>query len=511
MKVNVHMLMEDLSDLCIHRTFADHWSTRPIRFAAHSEGIGPLKDDRLYVMSSLHATSALAATKERANVLCIGGDPAIPNDISCRHNLAWTAKNLSIAGVVERLNDRIAYYNDWQDRIDDLFAENAPFRRIAEATEELFGNPIWMWDSQLQTVFHVMTEDRYIIPPNYQRYAESEPWPISGANAINDTFKELREACWPYILPPMFGYSSLCYNLRENGHYRATLSVDQISGKAFTDRERVIIQYLGQRMEEGLKYQTHFSKHALFSVNAQIEKLLAGGNVPHGRLAASLGKKGWSIDDTYFCIVAQQKRESSYSEVLMAPLAEKVCDASPGTMSILTDASMLFITNFSVSGIHPRLICDNLTTELERTEMLMRVGVSTPFSDFTTLPYFRDQAEEAIYLGKRSNPGETVSYFHDHIMEAIVRRCMRDTIPEVLRPPSLSRLMRYDKSHNGDLVKTLETYLANDMSANKTAQSLFMHRNTLLARLKKIEEVGQLNLEDTETRLLLDLSLRLTS
>lgn len=77
--------------------------------------------------------------------------------------------------------------------------------------------------------------------------------------------------------------------------------------------------------------------------------------------------------------------------------------------------------------------------------------------------------------------------FHDYILEEMIERCVSGTVPEALYLPGLSRLIRYDKANEGDLVKTLEEYLKNGMSMKKTSETMHMHRNTLLTRLKNRE------------------------
>lgn len=509
MKLNLHILAQDVSDLGVRTQLADHWSTMPIRFATQSDGTGQLKSDRLYVMEARVAPCVLPSASERLNILFTGGEPTSALVEAGAHNIAWTPARTSASGLVERLNNRIATYNDWCEDIASAFAEGKPLRRVAEQSEPLFDNPIWMFDAQLQTVFHVMRQDHYVVPENYQRYAERETWPISGINAINDTFKDARTLREPYLLPPMFGYSSLCYNLFDGDIYLATLCIDSISGKPMSDRERALVKFLGDMMGYDLKHQSHFTKHATFTMNAQIEKLLAGGNIPKSRLAASLGKKHWSIDDTYYCIVLQQRREASYSDAILIPLAEHICDEIPQTIYSLAKGQVVLISNYSLSQTQPDDACRIVTDHIAQADLHLRVGISTPFSDFSMLPYFRDQAAEAIAIGKRADPDAMAFFFHDHMREAIVRRCMRDTVPEALCPPSLSRLIRYDKAHGADLVDTLKAYLENNMSTNKTAQALYLHRNTLLSRLKKIESVGKIDLEDSETRFLLSIAFAL--
>lgn len=75
---------------------------------------------------------------------------------------------------------------------------------------------------------------------------------------------------------------------------------------------------------------------------------------------------------------------------------------------------------------------------------------------------------------------------------------------------TLIKLARYDQKHQSDLLHTLKVYLEKDCSQNDAARHLHIHVNTLNYRLKRITEVGEVNLKDIiqKTALFLDLKLR---
>jgi purine catabolism regulator len=71
---------------------------------------------------------------------------------------------------------------------------------------------------------------------------------------------------------------------------------------------------------------------------------------------------------------------------------------------------------------------------------------------------------------------------------------------EVIEP-----LNEYDRKHHMDLVNSLFVYFEENCNAAKTAKRLFVHRNTLDYRLKKIAEITARNLDDPYDRLTLQL------
>ena len=56
---------------------------------------------------------------------------------------------------------------------------------------------------------------------------------------------------------------------------------------------------------------------------------------------------------------------------------------------------------------------------------------------------------------------------------------------------------QYDDERNADIVKTLEIYFSTFANAQETARILFIHRNTLRQRLKKIHDIWNMDFEDS--------------
>ncbi len=65
-----------------------------------------------------------------------------------------------------------------------------------------------------------------------------------------------------------------------------------------------------------------------------------------------------------------------------------------------------------------------------------------------------------------------------------------------LADSSIITLARYDQKHNSDLLSLLYHYLINGRNVTKTAQMMYMHRNTVLNKINKINDIIRLPLED---------------
>lgn len=64
----------------------------------------------------------------------------------------------------------------------------------------------------------------------------------------------------------------------------------------------------------------------------------------------------------------------------------------------------------------------------------------------------------------------------------------------------LGPLKQYDCRYNRELLRTLYAYLESDGNITEAAESLFIHRNTMLKRIDKIEEILKMSLEKADVK-----------
>jgi sugar diacid utilization regulator len=74
---------------------------------------------------------------------------------------------------------------------------------------------------------------------------------------------------------------------------------------------------------------------------------------------------------------------------------------------------------------------------------------------------------------------------------------------------ALGGLVTYDLEHSTDLARTLDTFMVNRGSTVRTADQLFIHRNTLRQRLRRIEELTGEAPEEFDNWLTAGLAVRL--
>ncbi|WP_205173467.1 PucR family transcriptional regulator [Bacillus pakistanensis] len=74
---------------------------------------------------------------------------------------------------------------------------------------------------------------------------------------------------------------------------------------------------------------------------------------------------------------------------------------------------------------------------------------------------------------------------------------------------ALKKLLEYDDKHNSNLIESLDVFLNKDNNVKEAAKALNVHMNTLNYRLKRISEIGEINLKDPNQKMTLYLDLKL--
>ncbi len=138
-----------------------------------------------------------------------------------------------------------------------------------------------------------------------------------------------------------------------------------------------------------------------------------------------------------------------------------------------------------------------------------QVGVSRIVEGISGLRRGVSQAIDAWKVGQGVD-GKTSPFFYDDLglYRFLVSLRARDELKEFYTE-ILGQLVRYDASHNTELVHTLEVFFARNTNVSEAARVLHVHRNTLNYRLQRIVEICGLDLYDAEARLALQLALKI--
>lgn len=148
-------------------------------------------------------------------------------------------------------------------------------------------------------------------------------------------------------------------------------------------------------------------------------------------------------------------------------------------------------------------------TESEFPEATIIGGISGPAPTLSDWPAVYDEALQAMQLGVRLHLTNQFVEFSSLGIYRLLYDLEEDPRVREFTDEIIGPLVDYDNNNRGSLVKTVEAYFAHHGNISQTAESLFVHRNTLLYRMERIQELTHLQLEQSNMRLALHLALKL--
>ncbi|ADB33936.1 putative transcriptional regulator, PucR family [Kribbella flavida DSM 17836] len=141
-----------------------------------------------------------------------------------------------------------------------------------------------------------------------------------------------------------------------------------------------------------------------------------------------------------------------------------------------------------------------------------QIGVGPVVQDAFRLPHAREGADRALRVLRAGRGTQRVARMTDVHVEALVLE-LRDLVAARGDQPTgpVARLFAYDAQHNTNLVETLRAWLDAFGDVIAAAASLYVHPNTFRYRLRRLAEVGELDLDDPEARFAAMLQLRVVA
>lgn len=150
-------------------------------------------------------------------------------------------------------------------------------------------------------------------------------------------------------------------------------------------------------------------------------------------------------------------------------------------------------------------IARNLGNE-ESRDVVVAVGPLVGALD--ALPFSLREARETLTVARQLGLGRRFVTAAGLAVDRIVARLARDPELPLFVDEQIGALVRYDASKRTDLVATLATYLDEACSKTAAARALHLRRQSLYARLARIEGLIGGAIDDPERRLALALAVR---
>ena len=208
----------------------------------------------------------------------------------------------------------------------------------------------------------------------------------------------------------------------------------------------------------------------------------------------------------FFCIAVFRCGEPHNSDLFNKSQMSTLRAVFPNSMSVVyKDAVVLFLNQDEPILLNEKQMAP-LMEFAQRNRM--KVGISQPFSDILKINIYYQQANNVLQIGELHKPEQTCYPATELLPHYLFSGCSYTEL-EVGIHHHIFWLQDYDERYHTDFIETLRTYLECDRSAAKAAEKLHLHRSTFFYRIKKLEELLDVDLNDSKLLFLYELSFKI--
>ncbi len=407
--------------------------------------------------------------------------------------------------ILDRTLALFAALREQEISLDQLVYQNVGLSELCEAGAKMLENPVYLHDDWFITLAMSSQAGEHM-RPEYIMSSASGFVP----QAILDDFKYDNEYLETYThhTPQIWhstsqGPRSLYVNLWEGDIYRGRLLIFE-TNRPFLKKDFLVAQLLAQHAMQLLR-QRHPGGGHTRSMDDLVYLLLQGQQPDTVELIQMLHSLNWNADEQFIVIQVQSQQEiSSAMEHLLH-----------------TDLFRSFSNCYILLNGHQQCLILNLSRQRTTLSALrhtlaplcrdycLYAGISSPVLGIRDIHAAYVQSGIALNEAFRLRNEKWIIPFSDCALDYWFEHLSGVLKTQHLASPELRYLIQYDQENGTEYFETIREYLLQERNIPRTSEKLIIHRTTLLYRLKKIQALVPLNLEDPKTRLYLLLSLQI--
>jgi sugar diacid utilization regulator len=206
----------------------------------------------------------------------------------------------------------------------------------------------------------------------------------------------------------------------------------------------------------------------------------------------------------------QEERLAAHKRI-SGQVRRRIQDSYPGSLVYERENLLICIVCLSKEPSGSRLktwLCD-LSRQM-RNEHKVRLSTGIGNTCLHAGDYRRGFAEssEALQMGQNLNREGGVTHFNDlGVYRYLYKIARMDDLRDMYQD-QVGRIASYDTRKGTDLLDTLETYLECAGNLTRTSNRLYVHRNTLIQRLERLQSLCDIDLQERGNWLTLQVAIK---
>ena len=378
--------------------------------------------------------------------------------------------------------------------LEILFSEGG-IQYMLDKTRPAFHNPIFVFDTDFRLLASTWDENnddehgRNIIEAGGFTQAEYD---ILNKNHIH---KKVTSSEYPVkVKHPELGFEQLICAIdtkKDMGHI-----VLNATNRPLVEEDAKLLYILKEAIDQQMKKDEFIRNNRGFNYEYFLRDILDGKMTVEAPNADRMNYVESKFYGNMYCMVIETARSLGTINIMHV---RSVFETSfPNAVSITYGGGIILIFNYAKDSFMPKKDQEMLRSMCQQYGLY--AGMGNCFSNILELTEFYNQALRSIELGALTDPAPNLFLYKDNYMQHLSSVFRQKESLDAFCNTKLKLLLEHDKMNNTSYADTLYAYLTNERNVAATAKALFMHRNTLVYRLKKINELVDIDYDDFSER-----------
>ncbi len=400
-------------------------------------------------------------------------------------------KNADLPEILNVIIQIFEKYQQWDESLQTAGSQPEQFQTTLDVAHDLLQCPMYFGNisMHLYAVSQQYSKEQVFEEWDEVKRLRTMPVPLLEKLKEYDFPKLYPENVDPAVMPAWPG-SKFNYQIRIGcylngklwGHFFMYYFGKQVP-QGFLQLARHIADVFGHMLLD--TRNKSMQKNSVFS---WLTDILDGQSVEKESLDQIYWLLDWKLADT-FILYRITSIKTGYDQSVIHWLNDNIGDIS-GIITFTYKDSVVVILR--EGDKQAQEVIDRISRLISITDH--RCGISFPFSDLSKVTEYFKQAGYAIEHAPCTDL--KMHAFCDCALEGLAEELKKSISWQEWITPALYRLIEIDVSQNTDYYLTLYYLLINNWHLGKTANMLYIHRNTLTYRLNKIEQLINIDLQN---------------
>ncbi len=455
-------------------------------------------DDCLYLVSNSFVKSHISTLISRQVLshhiyLCILPErEELPKEITDSLSILFLYSKDSSIVVFNQILNLFHKFTKWESALSDAMLQNLELQEIIEVCQDILSCPLVILDRSYRVIGSYKPED--INPPIFRDveekgYLSSETVHTLIRLGVIPLSNSLGQSASRQTLSNTANGEFFSYwePLQVNGHIVAYMLWLLADEKAY-ENEKYLISYFTENIS---RYFRNGRYNSSASSDMKESLLIDILDHPHDP-AASYEER---VKMIMYCemegsFILSKIEYDNMNRLPFDILSWHLHNLSPDYVPFVHNNSLYLFRPY-VPGDSGEQLSDTAVKKRNEIGELFQdisfaVGTSDPFYSLMDLSKAAEQCNIALrYRNLSHKRKEPFIAFRDIYLLYLAKKSADAFHGEMLITSEYKMLKQFDKDHKNNLTDVMFVYLSNRQNINKTAEKMFMHRNTVMNKIKK--------------------------